>query len=359
MRTILLTGYPGFLGAALLPRLVRRDPGARVACIVQSRFLAAARARLAADLPDAHGRVTLLPGDITHEGLALPAGALDPRDVTEAYHLAAIYDLAVRPEVGERVNVEGTRQVLDWLGACPSLERLHYVSTCYVSGRHPGLFRETQLEHGNAFNNAYERTKYQAEVLVRRRMDGGMPATIYRPSIVVGDSRSGETQKFDGPYFAFQWLLRQGRTAFMPVVGDPGLTRLNLVPRDFIVDAIVALGADAGTVGATFQLADPHALTVAELLEALASALGKRIVRVPLAEGLAAWSLRAVPGVQGLLRIPPATVPYFTHPTHYDTAQATEALRDSGVTVPRLPSYLPVLLDFMRRRPDVGSAAMA
>jgi thioester reductase-like protein len=359
MRTILLTGYPGFLGAALLPRLVRRDPGVRVACVVQARFLDAARRRLEADLPDAHDRVALLPGDIAHEGLALPAGALDPRDVTEAYHLAAIYDLAVPPAVGEAVNVEGTRHVLAWLAACPGLERLHYMSTCYVSGRHPGLFREAQLEHANAFNNAYERTKYQAEMLVRRRMDEGLPATIYRPSIVVGDSRSGETQKFDGPYFAFQWLLRQGRTAFMPVVGDPELARLNLVPRDFVVDAIAALGAVPSTLGATLQLADPHALTVAELLDALASALGKRIVRVPLPEGLAAWSLRAVPGVQALLRIPPATVPYFTHPTHYDTSHATEALRDSGLAAPPLASYLPVLLDFMRRRPDVGSAAMA
>src|SRR6185295_13240080 len=104
-------------------------------------------------------------------------------------------------EVGMRVNVDGTRHVLDFAAAQPSLERLHYVSTCYVSGRYQGVFAESDLEKGQTFNNYYEETKYLAEVEVQRRMREGLPATIYRPSVVVGDSTSGATQKYDGPYF--------------------------------------------------------------------------------------------------------------------------------------------------------------
>ena len=107
-------------------------------------------------------------------------------------------------DVAVRVNVDGTRNVLEALERSPLLTRLHYFSTCYVSGRHPGPFGEDDLEVGAPFNNYYEETKNLAETEVRRHMSAGMPATIYRPSIVVGDSRTGETQKFDGPYFVMQ-----------------------------------------------------------------------------------------------------------------------------------------------------------
>lgn len=359
MRTIFLTGYPGYLGSALLPRLVRRAPDSRVVCLVQERYRQHAADRLAADVPEAGDRVQLVTGDIGEPGLGLSGSALDARAVEEVYHLAAIYDLGVPDAVAERVNVEGTRHVLDWAAACPSLARFHHVSTCFVSGRHPGLFRETQLEHGNLFNNAYERTKYLAEVLVWRRMTAGFPGTVYRPAIVVGDSRTGATQKYDGPYFAFQWLLRQPGVAFMPVVGDPDATHLNVVPRDFVLDAIVALSGDPATVGRTYQLADPEALTVAQMLEVVGSLLRKRIVRVPLPRDLARWSLERAPGVQALLRIPPSVVDYFTHPTHYDVRESREALATHGIAPPRFAAYAPALLDYMRRHPDVGSAAMA
>src|SRR5207247_6389267 len=135
----------------------------------------------------------------------------------------AIYDLSVSRDAGMRVNVDGTRHVLDFAERCPSLQRFHYVSTCYVSGRHHGVFGEDDLDVGQRFNNFYEETKFLAEVEVRRR--SGLPVTIYRPSVVVGDSRTGETQKFDGPYFVIQWILRQPRVAFLPVVGRPSRYR--------------------------------------------------------------------------------------------------------------------------------------
>src|SRR5690606_11041620 len=128
-------------------------------------------------------------------------------------HLAAVYDLEVVRELGMRVNVDGTRHVVAFCQACPDLERLQYVSTCYVSGRWPGIFRETDLIKGQRFNNFYEETKYLAEVIVAEAMQDGMPATIYRPSVVGGASATGATQKYDGPYFILRWLLKQGRIA--------------------------------------------------------------------------------------------------------------------------------------------------
>ena len=227
--TVLMTGFPGFLGSALLPNILKRTGGQAV-CLVQAKYAALAAQRInqlvAAD-GSLKGRITLSEGDITAPGLGLHEGVLG--DVTETWHLAAVYDLAVDRALAVRVNVDGTRNVLDALERCPKLERLHYFSTCYVSGRYAGPFSEDDLDVGAPFNNFYEETKHLAEVEVRRRMAAGLPATIYRPSVVVGDSRTGETQKYDGPYFILQWLLRQPKHAVMPLAGDPTTTRVNVV----------------------------------------------------------------------------------------------------------------------------------
>ena len=342
--TIFFTGYPGFLGAQLLPRLLARQPDATARCLVQPKFAALARERAKA-LGD---RVEIVEGDITSP---IAAGA---DDVTQIFHLAAIYDLSVKREIAMRVNVEGTKHVLDFAARCPRLQRFHSVSTCYVSGRHPGLFRETDLEVGQSFYNFYEETKYLAEVDVQQRMRAGMPVTIYRPSVVVGDSRTGETQKFDGPYYVMQWLLRQPKIAVLPVASDPAKYRFNAVPRDFIIDAIDALSARGESK--VYQLADPEPMTVDETIDAVAAATGRRVIRVPMPVAMAKFALDRVPGVHRLMKIPAAAVDYFVHPAIYDTTNTRNAL---GTMPPRLRDYLPRLVDFMRAHPEISSKAMA
>src|SRR5436190_17490184 len=157
--TVFFTGYPGFLGTALLPRVLARSADTTAICLVQSKFAALARER-AARFGD---RVRIVEGDIT-KPIEVPAG-----DIEEIYHLAAIYDIAVPRDVGMRVNVEGTRHVVDFAERCRSLRRFQYVSTCYVSGRYDGVFREDDLDAGQRFNNFYEETKFLAEVEVRKR----------------------------------------------------------------------------------------------------------------------------------------------------------------------------------------------
>jgi nucleoside-diphosphate-sugar epimerase len=356
--TVFMTGFPGFLGSALLPGILGRTDSETM-CLVQPKFAAVAERRVAelgVANPLLQGRIRLVEGDLTQPGLGLGSRTLD--GVTEAWHLAAAYDLTVAREVAIRVNVDGTRNVLDALEGCSTLTRLHYFSTCYVSGRYAGPFSEDDLEVGAPFNNFYEETKHLAEAAVRRQMAAGMPATIYRPSIVVGDSRTGETQKFDGPYFIMQWLLRQPRHAILPVAGDPTMTRVNVVPRDFVVDAVNYLSGQAVSNGRTYQLADPQPLTVDEMVDALAQATGRQLTKVPLPRKLAKASLTHIRPLYRLMRIPPEAVDYFAHPTHYLTDHCRADLAGSGIEPPPFRSYVDRLVEFMRSHTEVGSAAM-
>src|SRR5690606_31702069 len=245
---------------------------------------------------------------------------------TEIWHLAAVYDLSVPRALGMAVNRDGTRNLLRFAEECASLVRHHYVSTCYVSGRHCGPFREADPDAGQRLNNYSEETKFLAEVEVAGARDRGMPTTVYRPAIVVGDSRTGETQKYDGPYFLLQWLLRQPRTALVPYVGDPTMVRFNMVPSDFVLDAIAHLSGLAHSTGQTYQLADPRPLTVDELLDEMCRATGRRGIRVHLPRRLTEWALRRIEPLQRYVGIPADAVEYFVHPTHYDTTNADRDL---------------------------------
>jgi thioester reductase-like protein len=344
-----------------LPRILAGAPDAQAVCLVQAKFLARARAlveQMRLGSPALARRVRLVMGDITEPdlGLALELKSL-AGDISAIWHLAAVYDLSVPRDVAFRVNVEGTRNVLGLAARCGDLDRLHYVSTCYVSGRHAGIFSEDDLEVRQEFNNFYEESKFLAEVEVRSAMRQGLRATVYRPSIVVGDSRTGATGKYDGPYFVLRWMLRQRGTAVVPVVGDPDATRVNLVPLDFVIDALMHLSALPHAVGRTYQLADPSPLTVSELLDVFGAAMEKRVRRLPVPRRTAKWAIDRVPGVYRLLKIPSAAVDYFAHPTHYSVFQTRADLEGSGIEVPPFPSYAGRLVSFLRSHPKVGSGA--
>ncbi len=361
METVLFTGFPGFLGSELLPRVLERMPDAEAVCLVQPKYAPLARTRLgelAARTPGLDQRTRIVEGDIVQPDLGLGAGSDLTPNVVEIFHLAAIYDLSVGREPAMRVNVEGTRHVLAFAVRCPRLRRFQYVSTCYVSGRYAGLFTEDMLEEGQAFNNFYEETKYLAEVEVRRAMRDGLPATIYRPAVVVGDSTTGATQKYDGPYFAMQWLLRQPKVALMPVVGDARATRFNVVPRNYVVDAIAWLSGRPESLGRVYQLADPAPLTIDELLTDLGRRTGRTLIRIPLSRGIAKMFIEKVPGVYALMRIPSSAIDYFVLPTTFSTTKAQHDLAPSGITCPRFPEYSGRLVEFMRVHPEVSAAAM-
>jgi thioester reductase-like protein len=361
MASVFFTGFPGFLGVELLPRVLQRRPADTAICLVQPKFAELARRKaseLEATDPRLVGRIRLVEGDITRADLGLLDAKAAAADVAEVYHLAALYDLSVPRELGMKVNVEGTKNVLDFAERAPRLARLQYVSTCYVSGSHPGVFREEDLEVGQRFNNHYEETKYLAESDVRARMRGGLPASIYRPAITVGDSTTGATQKYDGPYFIIQWVLRQVGIAVVPTVGDQS-AEVNVVPRDFVVSAIAHLAGAEVARGKTYQLADPRPLRVREMLDEVSRATGRRLVKIPLPTGIAKGAIRHVPGVHSLMRIPADAIDYFVLPTRYDTRNTVTDLAGSGISCPPFPAYVARLVSFVRAHPEFGSAAMA
>jgi len=355
---ILFTGFPGFIGERLLPRLLERRPGAVFVCVVQPSFAAAAARSVAgieAMHPHARGRLRLVAGDITLPDLGLAGDDALLRSLVGAYHLAAVYDLAVRRDVGIRVNVEGTRNVLRLLARAPRMERLHYVSTAYVSGTATGTFRETDLDVGQGFKNFYEETKFLAEVEVAR---SGLPCTIYRPAIVVGDSRTGETAKFDGPYFTLAAMEKIPSPGMFMKVGR-GRNPANLVPVDFIIDAMAALSDPSAAASATYHLTDPAPLSVGGVARLLAQEMGKSFAFVPVPLTVARALFRPQ-AVQRYFGMPVQTLDYFDHPCRYDTAQATAALAAAGIHCPPFPSYVREMVAFYRSHHDaVRRSAMA
>jgi len=358
---LLMTGFPGFLGSALLPRLLARREGVRAVCLVQPRHMATAQHRLRAmeaDHPGVRGRIGLIEGDITAPDLGVGASSGALADVTEVWHLAAVYDLAVAPETARRVNVDGTAQVLEFCRALPRFDRLQYVSTCYVSGRYRGMFTEDALAEGQAFRNHYESTKYEAELLVRKAMADGLPATVYRPGIVVGDSRTGETQKFDGPYLFASYLRRLPFLALVPRLADPDVVRFCVVPRDFVVGAMDELSVQDRSVGQTYALTDPDPPTVRQLVDTFAGHLDKRVIWVPLPLGPTRWVVGAVPGIEALTGLPAEALDYAASPTTYSTVNTVRDLAGTGVECPAFASYAGALLDFMSAHPEIDSRAM-
>ena len=352
MKTILFTGFPGFIGMRLLPRLLELQPAARIACLVQEKFLDAAHQSLDA-LAQGHahtrGRIELVAGDITAAGLGIEAAKAKAlrSSLWQAWHLAAVYDLAVARDVGRRVNVDGTRNVLDFVSSAPGFERLQYVSTAYVSGTAHGVFRETDLDVGQGFKNHYEETKFQAEVEV---VHSRVPATIYRPGVVVGDSRTGETAKFDGPYLVLRMMERLPSPGVFFRIGTSRGT-VNIVPVDFVVEAMARLGATSASSGRTYHLCDPQPHSPVELSEMFARASGRRFVFVPVPLGLARACFAPRP-VQHFFGMPQQALDYFHDTVRHDTTQASRDLGALGIECPRLADYLPRLVAFYQAHRD-------
>lgn len=355
---LLVTGFPGFLASALLPRLLAQDDAHRAVCLVQARHADRAGRVLAGLAGDEPGvRVRLVEADVTRPGLGL-TGETSLDEVTDLWHLAGVYDTAAPRALAESVNVDGTRHMLDLAATLPRLRRFHHVSTCYVSGDHAGAFHEGDLDLGQGFHSVYDETKFRAELEVRAAIGRGLPATVYRPAAVVGDSRTGWTQKYDGPYFLFTLLLRQpAALALVPRFMDPSRAYFNIIPVDYLVAALSVLAAREDTVGRTYQVSDPENLTVADIVAASAAATGRRVRYAPMPLPLVR-RLAGLPGVTRLTRIPPPAFDYFASTTTYTDDNTAQGLTGSGVTCPQYAGYVDRLVDFMRQHPDITSAAM-
>jgi thioester reductase-like protein len=351
--TIFLTGFPGFIATRLLRRLAAES--CRFLLLVQPAFLEPARVEIeeiAAETGKPGSDFVILQGDITSPHLGLSATDLEQAraGATIVFHLAAIYDLAVTRDIAMRVNVEGTHNVNEFVGSIANLHHYHYVSTCYVAGKRTGVILETELKHNAGFRNYYEETKYLAESEVAA-LKPSLPITIHRPSVVCGDSQTGETMKYDGIYYLIRYLLKWPSVLSAFNIGNSEVT-LNLVPVDFVVESMAVLAQDEDSLGKTVQLADPNPLTTEQLFDTIARAIDGHPSRLTLPAAVVEKSLM-LPLSPKITDLPHSAVPYFFLKQTYDTSQSTKLLAPHGVSCPPFKSYVKTIVDFAARHPAI------
>ena len=345
--TVLVTGFPSYVAKRMIRKVAEADADARVIMLARDKFAQAAGDFIRALPPAVAARVEIALGDICDMDLGL-SGAdyrkLTDR-VTSVHHLAAIYHHGVPRDQTQRVNVEGTKNVLELAGDCGRLRRLCHYSTATVSGDRKGVIMEDELDEGQGFHNAYEETKFLAERLVRTRL-GKLPITIFRPGTIVGDSQSGEIDKFDGPYYLMVLIVTSPLDVALPLPGK-GSAPLNVAPVDFVVDAAHTLWRAPGAVGRTYHLTDPAPLAARAIYEVVAARAHKKAPRGSIPSGIARALLRT-PGLARMARAPLAFLDAFNHMAFYNCKNTMEDLRATGIYCPPFDRYVDNLIGYVR-----------
>jgi thioester reductase-like protein len=351
--TLFITGFPGFIANRLLERLACKacDFILLVQPSLRSRAVEEIQ-RLAQLSEKSVDNFRIVEGDISQPGLALSAADLDlvQQQTTRVFHLAAVYDLAVPEDLALRVNAGGTRNVVALARTIRGLRQFHHVSTCYVAGKREGVILETELRHDAGYRNFYEESKNLAEQEVDS-VKNDLPVTIHRPAVVCGDSRSGETGKYDGVYYLIHYLLRWPSVLSQINIGNHEVS-LNLVPVDFVVDAMAALAFEERAIGKTLQLADPAPLTTNQLFNAIAKSIDGHRSKITAPAKWVRFFLMLPPSPR-ITGLPHHAVPYFFVKQLYDTTQAQHLLTPHGIHCPPFESYVDRIIAFAKANPNL------
>jgi dephospho-CoA kinase len=336
----LVTGFPAFTAKRMIAELAAREPETKLYVLARDRFAPDAD-KLIAEL---RANAEVLVGDVCDMDLGLSSAEYHAlsRELTWLHHLAGIYFMGVDAETARRVNVGGTRNVLELARDAGRLERVVHWSTAMVSGKRGGMVHEDDLDAGQKFHNGYERTKYEAELLVRAAMRQ-LPITVMRPSVIVGDSATGEIDKLDGPYYLMVLIATNASGMSLPILGR-GDALLHLVPIDYVVQAAWHAARSSGAAGKTFHLVDPSPLSARAVFEGVAAHANTAIPRGSIPRPLARAVLRT-PGLARLGRGPLAFLDLLDHDVHYDQSNTAQALAGTTVRCPALTDYLPALVD--------------
>ena len=352
----LITGFPKLLSKRMAQSILAEAPDTQVALLAQEKHADEARA-FVDRLPK--GRARTLTGDVASMHLGLSTG--EYRDLTQGctdiVHAAEWSHLGAERSLMERVNVEGTRAVVELAQDCRKLRRLTHFSTVFVSGDRVGVVAEDELSAGQSFRNLYEETKFEAEIVVRRAM-GQLPCTVLRPSIVVGDSKTGEIDRFEGPYTIAILLVTSPLAVPLPLPGD-GVAPLNVVPIDFVASAATAIHHDPRAVGRTFHVVDPSPSSSRRVYELVAQREGKKLPRLSLGYKLTDALLK-LPGLERLTREQRMAIAYVNHLSFYGTRNTLEILDGKGIRCPPIESYLDKLIDYVReayKKAGTGNAS--
>jgi thioester reductase-like protein len=342
---ILLTGATGFLGMDALARLIERDRD-DVVVLVRASDDEAARARLDGvlarlydELPAGAARVSVVRGDLLEPGLGLSDAdcARLVASVDRIVHCAASISFDLPLEEAREVNVRGVERVIELareIAAEGSLRRFVHVSTAYVSGRYAGEFGEEDLDMGQGFRNTYERSKNEAERLLRAAAASeDLPLAVARPSIVVGHSLSGWTSAFNVLY----WPMRAFERGLLQEVPARADSIVDFVPVDYVTAGVLALLDDEAAVGTYNLVAGELALSAGELVALHASLTGREPVR---------FVEVGADGDGGLPAGAETFAPYFDVRCRFSDTQAQALLADTGVEKPDPREYLGRLIAY-------------
>jgi thioester reductase-like protein len=348
---VLLTGFPSFVARKMCEELLR-DPGTFVHAVVHSKLAHDAASALDG-LPLAdRRRVNLIDGDAASMDLGLSGAEFRSlaAEVDRIHHCASVSYLGAPRDAAEQMNVGGAREILELAEACTSLKCLVHHSTASVSGDRTGLVREDELYTDQIFRNVVEETKARAERMMRAAMTGPrrLPIAVLRPTIVVGDSTSGEVDRFDGPYLLILLLVTSPPDFALPLPGR-GDSLLHLVPADYYVHAARAIGRDPRAIGRTFHIADPQPLTARRVFELVARAGGRRMPRGFIPANITKALLRT-PGLERFAKSPRAFLDALGTPVSYSSTNTDELLAGTGIQCPSFESYVDRLVEYVQVR---------
>jgi nucleoside-diphosphate-sugar epimerase len=340
--TYFITGFPGFIATKLLTALRQEYPTSHFYLLVLKKEKGLAEQKLKED----DNNTFLVEGDILKKGLGIPDSLRKQitDKVTHCIHLAALYDLTAAYSPAYFCNVLGTDHVLEFAKDCMNLKRFCYYSTAYVSGNEKGQILESSLLQPASFRNYYEQTKHEAERNVRMLMND-LPITIIRPGIIVGDSRNGETLKFDGPYFMMQFLRRLSALP-IPYIGRTS-SKIHLVPVDFIVNASVYLMHSEQGVSKTYHLLSPYSPQIQDAYTLICKELIGKIPSWHMSRSLADRML-SISFISKWLGVPRETLSYFSHEAEYDTSQLEHDLEGTGIACPHFEEYVPAIVRYYK-----------
>ena len=359
-----VTGATGFIGKRLVQKLLLRKgavvhvlirPGSEAKLKDLREFCGVSAARL---LP-VSGDLKAKKLGVATEQIKLLKGKID-----HAYHLAAIYDLGADEASQVEVNVEGTRNTVEFVKAIDA-GHFHHVSSIAAAGLYEGVFREDMFEEAENYDHPYFMTKHVSEKIVRQECK--VPWSVYRPAMVVGDSQTGEMDKIDGPYYFFKLIqrMRQLLPPWMPSIGLEG-GRINIVPVDFVVDALAAISHQKDITSRCYHLVDPVGYRVGDVLDIFSKAAHAPKMNVFVNAALLGFIPRSVTkGLMALapvrrvrnavmqdLGLPEDMLTFVNYPTRFDCRDAQAALKGSGITCPNLHDYAWRLWDYWERHLD-------
>ncbi|MDP3925856.1 MAG: SDR family oxidoreductase [Hydrogenophaga sp.] len=359
-----VTGATGFIGKRLVKKLLERK-GAVVHFLIRQ-----ASEGKVPELREYWGvsetRAVPVFGDLTSKKLGVSAEGVKALKgkVDHFYHLAAVYDLEADEESQIAVNIEGTRNTVE-LAKAIGAGHFHHVSSIAAAGLYEGVFREDMFEEAENIDHPYFMTKHESEKIVRQECK--VPWSVYRPALVVGDSTTGEMDKIDGPYYFFKLIqrMRQILPPWMPSVGLEG-GRINIVPVDFVVDALDHISHHKRASGQCFHLVDPMGYRVGDVLDILSKAAHAPKMNLFINAALMGFIPKSVKkGLMALapvrrvyraimqdLGLPEDMMNFVNYPTRFDCRETLAALKGSGIACPNLKDYAWRLWDYWERHLD-------